>query len=68
MYFFNFFFLTTMYVEVWFAATSVTPTPQDDMVFLKKLFSYQILDTKISQVAVSKFINRLRYSESPSPQ
>ncbi|XP_050545362.1 uncharacterized protein LOC126907801 isoform X1 [Daktulosphaira vitifoliae] len=54
-------FLVLVYVDSWFTATSAIAAPYNDLNFVKKLYNYRLIDSEISQIALSKFINHLWY-------
>jgi len=54
-------FIIKCYAEVWFTATNTIKAPINDILFIKKLYSYKNDDIKIAETALKKFINHLWY-------
>lgn len=54
-------FIVSIYVEMWFSASSAAQAPYKDFQLLKKLDSFKNIDADISQVALHKFKNHLWY-------
>lgn len=54
-------FIARVYVKVWFTCHLATEAPGNDLSFVKELIYYESTDSKISQVALTKFSKHLWY-------
>lgn len=54
-------FLVRLYVKAWFTAPFAIEAPYGDFLFLKSLIDYKIINAKVSEAAVKKFVGHLWY-------
>lgn len=54
-------FIVTVYIEAWFKASYAAMAPYQDLLFIRKLYNYSLIDLNISRIALHKFRNHLWY-------
>jgi hypothetical protein len=54
-------FVVTCYAQNWFTCIDLIEAPLNDIIFLKKIMSYKDINPSISNIAIKKFCNHLRY-------
>ena len=52
-------FIVSVYLEAWFTAPIAANCPRNDLNFIKKLHSYEVVNSKIATIALKKMSNHM---------